>query len=323
MNQPMNPVAQKPINLWHQAIKSSEDKFSGSGLDFFQEEIFATQLLMNNSYLLDVATKNHSSLRLAMYNVAAVGLTLNPNQGLAYLVPRRLRKNEDPKVMLDISYRGLITIGVETGAIRWAKAELVYEQDQFTYKGPAEKPVHICDPFSTERGAVRGGYCIAELPSGGVLVEPMSKADMDKIRDVSEAFKKGLGPWVDWESQMQLKSVVKRASKWWPKSSTRLSKALQILNEENGEGLAVLSKDTVTPGALPPPPKREDVSLTVQNTVKQLVDRAVKQNAFQACRELMDNRFKNPTDLSFALSELESAKSDSEALSHEQDVVNA
>ncbi len=79
MNQPQKQVAQKPTNQWHQAIESAKDKFSGSGLDFFQEQIFATQLLMNNSYLLDVAKKNPSSLRLAMYNVAAVGLTLNPN----------------------------------------------------------------------------------------------------------------------------------------------------------------------------------------------------------------------------------------------------
>jgi recombination protein RecT len=95
---------------------------------------------MNSSYLLEVAKKNPSGLLLAMYNVAAVGLTLNPNQGLAYLVPCHLRKNEEPKVMLDISCRGLITIGVETGTIRWAKPELVREKDEFVYKGPAEKP---------------------------------------------------------------------------------------------------------------------------------------------------------------------------------------
>ena len=151
----------------------------------------------------------------------------------------------------------------------------------------------------------------------------ISKADMDKIRDVSEAFKKGLGPWVDWEDQMQLKSVVKRASKWWPKSTPRLAKALQILNEENGEGLAVLSKDMATVGMLPPPPSRDEVPLTVQNTVKQLVDRAVKQNAFEACRELMESRIKNPAELSFAYSELDKAKAQSEAKMHEQKIVNA
>ena len=312
MIQPHMQMAQKTQHQWHQAIESSKDKFSGSSLNFDQEKIFATQLLMNNSYLLDVAKKNHKSLRLAMYNVAAVGLTLNPNQGLAYLVPRRLRRDDPPVVMLDISYRGLITIGVETGAIRWAKAELVYEKDQFTYKGPAEKPDHFCDPFSTDRGTVRGGYCIAEIPSGGVLVEPMSKADMDKIRDSSEAFKKGLGPWVNWEDQMQLKSVVKRASKWWPKSTPRMAEALQVLNEDNGEGLAVLSKDMAVVGTLPSPPNRNEVSLTVQNTVKQLVDRAVQQNAFEACREYMDSRFNNPAELSFAYCELDKAKAESQ-----------
>lgn len=319
----MDTPVSKSNNEWHHVIQSSKEKFTGSGLDFVQEQIFATQQLMNNSYLLEVAKKNLPSLRLAMYNVAAVGLSLNPNQGLAYLVPRRLKRGEDPKVMLDISYRGLITIGVETGAIRWAKAELVYEKDKFTYKGPADKPEHFCDPFSTERGSVRGGYCIAELPSGGVLVEPMSIADMNKIRDVSEAFKKGFGPWVDWQDQMQLKSIVKRASKWWPKSTGRMAKALQILNEENGEGLAALGiEKTATVTQLPPPPARDEVPLTMQSMVNNLVGRAIKAKAFEACRELMESRIKDPAELSFALSELKKAKADSEAES-EQQVVNA
>lgn len=319
-------VVQKPNCDWNRAIESSKDKFDVSGLDFLQEQIFATQLLMNNSYLLDVAKNNLPSLRLAMYNVAAVGLTLNPNQGLAYLVPRRLRKNEDPKVMLDISYRGLITIGVDTGAILCAKAELVCENDKhFAYKGSFEKPEHDFDPFLSpnERGPVRGGYCIAELPSGSVLVEAMSKTDMDKIRDCSEAYKKGFGSWVDWEDQMQLKSIVKRGSKWWPKPSPRMATALQILNEENGEGLAALSKDMATVGLLPQPPARENVPIGFQNTVKKWVDRAIETGAFEACKELMEERIKNPSELSFALSELDAAKVASNTPDEQQVVINA
>jgi recombination protein RecT len=308
MSQQQQQVATSGKKDWYKIIASSEEKFTSSGLVFNQEQIFATQMLMHNDYLSDVALKNPSSLRLAMYNVAAVGLSLNPNQGLAYLVPRRLRSNEDPKVMLDISYRGLIAIGVETGSIVWAKPELVHVKDEFVYKGPAEKPLHNLDPFATDRGAVRGGYCIAELPSGGVLVEAMSKADMDKIRNKSEAFKKGFGPWVEWEDQMQLKSIVKRAYKWWPSATPRMATALKILNEENGEGLAVLASNKSNVVALPSPPNREEVSVAVQNNVKQMLNRAVSQNAFEACRELMESRIKNPSDLSFALSELDNAK---------------
>lgn len=293
---------------WHRAIETAKEKFQSSNLDFKQEQIFATQQLLNNSYLLDVAQKNPASLKLAMYNVAAVGLTLNPNQGLAFLVPRRLKSGEDARVMLDISYRGLIAVAVETNSILWAKAELVYEKDQFLYKGPAEKPEHICDPFSTDRGSIRGGYCIAELPSGGVLVEAMSKADMDKVRDISEAFKKGWGPWIDWAEQMMLKSIVKRASKWWPSSTPRMAKVLRILNEENGEGLAALADKKVSLTALPTPPPRENVPLDVQNTVKQLVDRALQQNAFEACKEVMQSRIKDPSELAFAFAELDKAK---------------
>jgi recombination protein RecT len=307
---------EQPIdNKWHYAIEAAKEKFTGSSLDFLQEQIFATQLLMNNSYLLTVAKNNPSSLRLAMYNVAAVGLSLNPNQGLAYLVPRRLNRNEEPKVMLDISYRGLISIGVETGAILCAKSEIVHENDtHFAYKGAFQKPEHTFDPFLSpeDRGQVRGGYCIAELPSGGVIVEAMSKSDMDKIKKTSEAFKKGFGPWIDWEDQMQLKTVTKRASKWWPISSPRLAKALQILHEENGEGLAVLAKDARSVGILPPPPARHDVHPATQNSVKQLVTRAVAARAFEACKELMESRYKDPSELSFALSELENAKANSD-----------
>lgn len=295
------------VQPWQNAIASTETKFKEFNyLDFGQEQIFATQALMGNDYLLDIAKKNPGQLKLAMYNVAALGLSLNPNQGLAYLIPRK------GKVIVDISYRGLITLGVECGAIRWAKAELVYTNDEFVYKGPADKPVHNCDPFSTNRGDVRGGYCIAELTTGGVLVQSMSKADMDKIKQSSEAFKKGYGPWIEWEDQMQLKSIVKRAYKWWPKSTPRMAEAMRILNEENGEGLAVIEHDNNTSGALPPPPPREKISIAVQNTVNQLVTRAAQANAYEACKELMESRLKNPEELSFALSELEKKKLETE-----------
>lgn len=309
MSQQQQQMATSEKKDWHKIIASSEEKFTSSGLEFNQEQIFATQMLMHNSYLLDVAIKNPTSLRLAMYNVAAVGLSLNPNQGLAYLIPRRLRSSEDPKVMLDISYRGLISIGVETGAIHWAKPELVYSNDKkFIYKGVAQIPEHDFDPFDTDRGDVRGGYCIAELSTGGVLVEAMSKADMDKIRNKSEAYKKGFGPWVEWEDQMQLKSIVKRASKWWPISTPRMAKALQILNEDNGEGLAVLVNDKAVITQLPSSPNRDEVPVIVQNNIQKMLNRAVSQNAYEACKELMQSRIKDPSHLSFAISELEKAK---------------
>ncbi len=292
-----------PQSQWHIAIGSSENKFKEFNfLDFKQEQIFATQALMNNEFLLKIATDNPGSLKLSMYNVAALGLTLNPNQGLAYLVPRM------GKIIVDISYRGLIALGVECGSIKWSKAELVYEQDDFVYNGPANLPEHKCDPFIEERGRVRGGYCIAELSAGGVLVEAMSIADMNQIKSTSEAFKKGYGPWIEWESQMQLKSIIKRAYKWWPKATPRMAKAIQVLNEENGEGLLSLASN-IKPDEMPAPPDAKDVSIEVRESVAKLVKRAIHAEAFEACRELIHDRMRDPLELSYALNELDNAKS--------------
>jgi recombination protein RecT len=309
MNQATNIVQTTQHSFssdWHGAIEDSRDKFLTFGdLDFDQEQIFATQALLNNDYLLKLAKANPTSLKLAMYNVAALGLSLNPNMGLAYLIPRK------GSITVDISYRGLIAIGLEAGAIKWSKAELVYENDSFTYRGPAEKPTHECNPFDKSRGDVIGGYCIAELVSGGYMIEAMSKGDMDHIKRSSDAFQKGYGPWVDWESQMQLKSIVKRAYKWWPKSTPRMAQALSVLNEENGEGLAVLVKNDIAE-CLPPPPERDDVSEELAEQVDRFVNRAIAANAWEACRELIHTRIKNPSDLSFALSELDKAKAESD-----------
>jgi recombination protein RecT len=44
------------------------------------------------------------------------------------------------------------------------------------------------------------------------------------------------------------------------------------------------------------------------NTVKNLVDRAKNQNAFEACKEVMVERIKDPSELAYALDELDKAK---------------
>jgi recombination protein RecT len=310
----MNQVSANPKleQKYVAAIERSAAMFSESILDFSREKVFASQQLIKNSFALGVANQNPSSLKLAMYNVAAVGLTLNTQLGLAYLVPRRDRKSDPFKIVLDISYRGLIEIAVQSGAIISAGVELVCENDKlFKYRGRFEYPDHDFDPFAADRGVVRGGYCVAKLHDGSFIVEHMSKSDMDKARNLSSAYQRDDNqhcPWVLYEDQMQLKTLVKRAFKYWPSPTTRMAKAIQLLNEENGEGLAFLAADSGN-RALPPPPDRETVSLKVQNFVQALLNRAKEEKAFGACKELMESRLKAPSDLSYALSELDKIKS--------------
>ncbi len=194
-------------------------------LNFKKEANFALQILKGNSFLTGVAQKNPDSLQNAITNIAAIGISLNPAVKEAYLVPR------GNQVCLDISYIGLVKLATDTGAIDWVQAEIVKAHDQFEYQGVGKAPIHKMNPFG-DRGEVIGVYCVAKLSTGESLSTIMSKADCDSIRDKSsQAAQKG--PWKDFYEEMLKKTVIKRASKLWPKSE-RVQQAVEVLNEHEG-----------------------------------------------------------------------------------------
>jgi recombination protein RecT len=216
-------------------VKEQEGKFTelahnaGDAVNFAQECLFARQQLLKNDFTLKTAAKNPNSLQAAILNVAAIGISLNPASTHAYLVPR------DGAICLDISFKGLVKLATDCGAIKYAKAELVYENDHFEWCGPTTPPMHRADPFG-ERGPIKGGYCLAKMPDGEYMVEVMSVDEINKVRDTSKAFKAGKGPWVDWYAEMAKKTIIKRAYKSWPQTEARqrLDKAVEVLNEHEG-----------------------------------------------------------------------------------------
>lgn len=210
-------------------------RLTNNSLNFEVEAGFAVQQLEANDYLLSVALSNRQSVINAVTNVAAIGISLNPARKQAYLVPR------DKKVCLDISYIGLVDLATQSSSIVWAKSELVYEADSFTMGEPGTMPAHKFNPFSKERGVVIGAYVVAKTPGGEYLCEAMSIDEINAIRDRSSAWKawikdKRTCPWVTDPGEMAKKTVIKRASKLWPKNE-RLNMAIQHLNVELDEGI--------------------------------------------------------------------------------------
>lgn len=217
------------------AIQETREDFSrvlvDRSISFEREAGFAIQVLQNNDYALGVAMKDKTSVMNAVKNIAAIGISLNPARKQAYLVPR------GGKICLDISYIGLIDIAISSGSIMWAQAELVRENDAFTLNGYDKVPTHNFNPFGKDRGEIIGTYVVAKLHNGDYLTTTMSIDDVFSIRNRSEAYKRGNGPWKTDEGEMVKKTVIKRAYKLWPKTE-RMDDALRQLNDENGEGLA-------------------------------------------------------------------------------------
>jgi len=233
----MNAVVQqeeRQIAPYQAAIQRAKDRFgkvAAQTVNYDRESIFAMQALMKTDFAMQTANRNPNSVHLAMINVASTGLTLNPANGYAYLVPR------DGAIVLDISYKGLIKIATDTGSVEWARADVVYEADTFLYRGPAAAPEHMADPFKRDRGEIVGVYCIARTKQGDVLTEVMDREELEKIRGKSQAYvKQKKGPWVEWFEQMCKKAVIKRASKTWPYTdqNDRIGSAIEIANASEG-----------------------------------------------------------------------------------------
>ena len=216
-----------------------EEKFMAQnsyGLKFAGECLFAKQLLTKSNYALQTAQNNPQSVRNAILNVAAIGISLNPALAHAYLVPR------DGGICLDISYKGLVKLSTDSGAIEWAKAVLVYKNDDFEMNGTWEPPTHKYNPFSKERGELTGGYCVAKLTTGDYMTDTMSADEIYKVRDTSKAYlnavskNKSDSVWHLWFEEMAKKTLIKRASKSWPQSNgrERLDNAIEVLNEHEG-----------------------------------------------------------------------------------------
>jgi recombination protein RecT len=206
------------------------------GIEFAREAEFAIQALCASDYALRIARENPQSVRDAVTNISAIGISLNPAKKQAYLIPRK------GSICLVISYMGLLDLAVQSGSILWGQAELVYTSDKFTMRGFDQPPTHERNPFAKDRGEMVGVYCVVKTCDGDYLTCTMTAEEVFAIRARSDAWKSyekdksKTCPWVTDEGEMVKKTVIKRAQKTWPKSD-RLDKAVHHLNTEAGEGI--------------------------------------------------------------------------------------
>lgn len=235
-NQQLAPIEQATNVI--EFVKPEFNKvISDNSIKFDSESKFAIQALMNNDYLLSVALNNQQSLMNAITNVAAIGISLNPASKQAYLVPR------DKKVCLDISYMGLIDLAITSGSIKWAQASIVKANDTFILNGIDKAPTHQYNAFDTNRGGIVGAYVVVKTKDDDYLTHTMPINDILAIRDRSSAYKAYLSkkvtcPWVTDFEEMAKKTVIKQASKLWPKNK-RLDTAIHYMNTEADEGIVI------------------------------------------------------------------------------------
>ena len=177
---------------------------------------------------------SQTSILQSVMTAAQLGLDCGGALGSAYLVPFFDNKKSAYECQLVIGYRGLIDLARRSGQIVSIEARIVYEGDTFDLDYSIEgaklthKPCLDGDP-----GPMRLVYGVACLKDGGHQFELMTKAQIEKIKAISQTGKKNFGPWRDHYDEMARKTVVKRLAKYLP-ISVELTDAID--NDNKAEG---------------------------------------------------------------------------------------
>lgn len=198
-----------------------------TGMNIDAEKNYAIQQLYKNEMAITTAQKNPVSVQNAILNLSSIGISLNPALKHAYLVPR------DGGICLDISYMGLMHLAQLSGSIEWGQAKIVYANDTYENQGLNKEPLHKYSAFG-DRGQKVGVYCTVKLASGDFLTEEMSAAQVEDVKQTSKAKNSKYSPWATFEDEMWRKTVVKRASKYWPKVGESFREAVEVINEHEG-----------------------------------------------------------------------------------------
>ena len=198
----------------------------------------------------DLLTVDRRSLFKACRDAAELGLSLNPALGEADILKQYDKRAGGYVARFSPRYGGLMKLARQSGQLRTIYAHTVREKDVFEMDLGMEKNLKH-KPTHGDRGELVGAYCVWVMTDGTKDFEYMDKSQVLAIRARSSAKTKDgtvVGPWVTDEEEMWRKTVVRRASKYWPRSAEveRMASALNELDSETLEGTPVEGAVDVT-----------------------------------------------------------------------------
>lgn len=258
-------MANNKITTIDEAIQQASRRFSGVRTDkelkFAQEKLHVLSLLKRTPKLRECTPE---SIYDAMLQAASMGLTLNPTVGHCYIIPRKMRKKKDGEswdkykevpsfAYASPSYRGLIHIPVASGAVRFARAEVVFKNDEFGYLGPhhdVEYRLNTSHDQQIENNAVEV-FAVAKTSHGDHLSEHMPREIVQRIRNMSEMPNSIMWhPDKLWTEGWK-KAVLRRLYKTLPNAPVALATAMEVLNQYEGLDPANLKKQELTGSTAP------------------------------------------------------------------------
>ena len=188
--------------------------------------------VMDMMQILSKNTKLQSCTPLSVIGsiitASRLGISLDPNKKLAYLIPY------GKECKLELSYMALIEIMSFELGIKLS-AHVVYENDVFEPEyGGSPNLKHIPKCFG-DKGNMIGVYAIAKYPDGTIDFECLDIGQIEACRKVS---KNPNGVWKTWYNEMAKKSAIRRLFKRLPKTGKADKIAAYDEKTEIGEDIS-------------------------------------------------------------------------------------
>jgi phage RecT family recombinase len=172
--------------------------------------------IQNNPQLIAV---DRRSLWNACTQAAQDGLLPDTREGV--IVPFKGKAKWMPM------YQGLIKKARNSGEIATIVARVVYKGDHYRYWIDEEGEHLNYEPTDNpDLATVVRVFAMAKTRDGELLVEPMSRAEIERVRSSSQTGREKGSPWDVWWDEMAKKTAIRRLSKRLP-TSPELEQAIR------------------------------------------------------------------------------------------------
>lgn len=221
MNAIQNATQNKPTTsarpTMQQYIKQMQGEIAKALPSVITPERFTRIVLSALSSNPQLAATTPQSFLGAMMTAAQLGVEPNTPLGQAYLIP--YRNHGTLECQFQLGYKGLIDLAYRSGDVSVIQAQIVYENDEFTYSfGLDPQLKHV--PAIRDRGEATHVYAMFRTKDGGYGFEVMS---MDDVRAHAQKFSKSysssVSPWKTNFDEMAKKTVLKKVLKYAPLKS--------------------------------------------------------------------------------------------------------
>lgn len=166
----------------------------------------------------------------ALTTCAQLGLSPSGRLGSAYLIPF------NGKCTLVVGYKGLVDLAYRSGDVVGFGAQVVYEEDDFSYSEGFGLTIHQhvrCE--ESNPGPLRYVYAWATMRGGYTVSVLMLKREVEAIKARAPGAKKAGGPWDTDPAEMWKKTALRRLIKLLPLSPQKASGLHKAVDVEDAE----------------------------------------------------------------------------------------